>query len=326
MGNAINRFASLIDNAQIHIPFSAQWAVLIDFPDNFASNIPDISNLEGPGWNAARSNVFFNGNEPIVEYFGDDGIGCIFADEVNQIGDNYGVSDATIGDDGTTGGIIPGIYSKSRESFAQKKLSIKFRETSVSFVDFVIRPWIIMASHYGRIADANTIIKSEINIISFSKKGSSASNIRKVFTYFGCTPSSLTDIKLTYDKDVVMGYEVGWVFDRYAIREEIAIPAVAAAELGVAAAPTTLVQERPSLPPTIFDLDREDFTRRANNNRNPNTQQFNNPIDPNRDPRFDQLGGISQGEFLDIVNGRGSGPASNSREAVNNFITRGRGG
>ena len=232
MANAINRFFELIEDAQLHIPFSAQWAVIIDFPDNLSLNLPDISNLEGSNWEAAGANIFFDTDgSPRSIIFADDGIGCILADEVNQIGDNYSVSDATIGDDGTTGGIIPGIYSKSREGFAQKKLNIKFRETSVSFADFVIRPWIIIASHYGRIADANNIIKSEINIVSFGKAGAPGStrgdlepggfiDIRKQFTYFGCTPLSITDIKLTYDKDVAMGYEVGWAFDKYAIREE----------------------------------------------------------------------------------------------------------
>lgn len=315
---AIDRFAELIDDAELHIPFSAQWAVLIDFPNNLSLNLPDISNFEGPGWNAAGANIFFDTDgSPRAILFGEDGVGCIFADEVNQISDSYSVSDATIGDDGTTGGIIPGIYSKNREGFAQKKLNIKFRETSVSFVDFVIRPWLIIASHYGRIADANDIIKSEINIVSFSKSGSSASNIRKVFTYFGCAPSSLTDIKLTYDKDVVMGYEVGWAFDRYAIREEIAIPAPPAAQ--------TLVQEPIPRPTNIFRQDAAEARQRANNNRAPNTQQLRNPLDPNRDPRSNPLGRFSRDELSDIVNGRGSGPAPGALPSFNDILKGGRG-
>jgi hypothetical protein len=214
MPNAINRFLELIDTESFHIPFSAQWAVLITLPDGLIGEIKNVPNFEDSRWYPG-SDIFTELTKQSV--FTDEGVGCIFADSVTQIGDGFGVTDADIGDSGTTGGIIPGIYSKNRTGFASKLLKMKFRETSLSFTDFVIRPWIILASHYGRIADKNNVTKSpEITVINFSK-GKSPAQIRKSFKYFQCTPYMVDDIEMTYEKDTVMSYSVTWSFERYAI-------------------------------------------------------------------------------------------------------------
>ena len=214
MANAINRFLELIDTESFHIPFSAQWAVFIQLPDGLRGEITNILSFEDNRWYQANDIFSDLTKQPI---FTDEGIGCIFADSVTQVGDGFGVVDADIGDSGTTGGIIPGVYSKNRAGFAQKQLKMKFRETSLSFTDFVIRPWIILASHYGRIADKNNVTKSpEITVINF-RKGASPVQIRKSFKYFQCTPYMVDDMEMSYEKDNVMSYNVTWVFERYAI-------------------------------------------------------------------------------------------------------------
>ena len=54
-------------------------------------------------------------------------------------------------------GLVSGVISSSREQ--QKSLDITFLETDLSFLDFIIRPWIIAGTHRGLIArsDAKTI-------------------------------------------------------------------------------------------------------------------------------------------------------------------------
>jgi hypothetical protein len=225
MSSAIDRFVELIDTADFHIPFSSQWAVMIQIPPDLSRNLKQVEELEynGKDWAINDQNIGKLLAELIQE-----GVYCIFADEVTLIDDSYGVADATIGEDGTTGGLIPGIYSKNRQPFSQKKLNIKFRETNLSFVDSFIRPWMILASHLGRIATSNRITKSEVTVFQYGKittskyegpVGVEPSNIpvRKQFKYYGCTPTAVNGMSLTYDKTAVMSYEIGWCFDSYTV-------------------------------------------------------------------------------------------------------------
>lgn len=224
MSDAINRFVELIDTADFHIPFSSQWAVMIKMPPDLRGTLKQVEDLEynGRGWAINDGNI-----GKLLAELESEGIYCIFADEVSLIDDSYGVADATIGEDGTTGGLIPGIYSKNRQPFSQKKLNIKFRETNLSFVDSFIRPWMILASHLGRIATSNRITKSDITVLQYGKITTSkyagpagvqrsTIPIRKQFNYYGCTPTTVNGMSLTYE-DAVLSYDIGWCFDSYTI-------------------------------------------------------------------------------------------------------------
>jgi hypothetical protein len=232
---AINLFAKLIGTAEFHIPFSSQWAVFITIPDKLKESLELVQELEyrGSNWNVNKGNrdrLLNPLNDSNIAAGDGDNVGCIFADEVTLIDDMYGVADATIGEDGTTGGIIPGIYTKNRQPFSQKKLSIKFRETNLSFADYIIRPWMILASHLGRIATSNNIIKSDIIIYQYSKIKINADDdtinkpsisIRKRFDYYGCTPTSIGGMPLNYESKLV-SYDSSWCFDSYAISDDTA--------------------------------------------------------------------------------------------------------
>ena len=47
-------------------------------------------------------------------------------------------------------GLFQALYPQEGQPFTD--LTLQFRETNTSFVDFVVRPWIILAEHFGRIA------------------------------------------------------------------------------------------------------------------------------------------------------------------------------
>jgi hypothetical protein len=298
MPNAINRFLELIDTESFHIPFSAQWAVLITLPDGLIGEIKNVPNFEDSRWYPG-SDIFTELTKQSV--FTDEGVGCIFADSVTQIGDGFGVTDADIGDSGTTGGIIPGIYSKNRTGFASKLLKMKFRETSLSFTDFVIRPWIILASHYGRIADKNNVTKSpEITVINFSK-GKSPAQIRKSFKYFQCTPYMVDDIEMTYEKDTVMSYSVTWSFERYAIDEparSLIGTVIGMQQDAESIRVGELARQRQPRAQGIIKQDSAD-KRRQLNNRDP--LSFGGSS--NRDPRFDPLGRFSEDDINNLLKG-----------------------
>jgi hypothetical protein len=61
-------------------------------------------------------------------------------------------------------GFIQGTILKDRSAFCMKiNLLLALRETNTSFVDFVIRPWVIMASHLVMVARDMSDLPGKIN-------------------------------------------------------------------------------------------------------------------------------------------------------------------
>jgi hypothetical protein len=97
--------------------------------------------------------------------------GCLFAQGANIPGESVAATWKSP-DPETAGGLIGFPYLGTRKPFTN--LSIMFRETNVSFIDFVIRPWMVMASHLGlaeRPPSDTLGVKADIYIIQFGKSG-----------------------------------------------------------------------------------------------------------------------------------------------------------
>jgi len=217
MSNAISHFVDLLDNWSYHYPLPSQWAVEIPLPSGISQSLEgDIQGLEHPEWeiNTALSEL------TKYEVLKKDNIHCFFVDSVQLQSENAGVQSTSIGDGGSiNGGLIPGLYSTGRADFASRALTITFRETAHSFADFVIRPWIILAAHLGRIADRNNEIKTNITVYSYGKSkqsGQTTPPIRKTYRYYGCIPAKVSSLDLKYE-DGLMTYSTEWYFDRYSI-------------------------------------------------------------------------------------------------------------
>lgn len=217
MSDAIPHFVDLLDQWSYHYPLPSQWAVEIPLPSSISQSLQDtIQELEHPEWEfgAALSEL------TKYEVLKKDSIHCFFVDGVSLQAENAGVASTTIGEGNINGGLIPGIYSNGRGDFASRGVTITFRETGSSFADFVIRPWIILASHLGRIADRNSEIKANITVYSYGKSQQSngTPTIRKIYRYYGCIPAKISTQELKYGEDnSIMTYSTEWYFDRYSI-------------------------------------------------------------------------------------------------------------
>jgi hypothetical protein len=227
MSNAIPSFVDLLDTWSYHYPLPSQWAAEIPLPSGISRSLESkIQELEHPEWGL---NPAF---EELTKYevLKKDTIHCFFIDGINQIGETCTVASTNIGDGGNiNGGLIPGIYSNGRADFASRELTIRFRETAHSFADFVIRPWIILAAHLGRIADQNNQIKTDITVYNYGKSQSSGGGpvIRKIYRYYGCVPAKVDTQELSYKEDSsIIIYNTGWHFDRYSISPAVATSSV----------------------------------------------------------------------------------------------------
>jgi len=114
-------------------------------------------------------------------------------------------------------GLVSGVVSSSREQ--QKLLDITFLETNLSFLDFIIRPWIIAGTHRGLIArsEANTI---KTNITAYFYDKNLNNKIRKQYDFYGCMPVSLDNSGFAthdYGPSLQTVGKVGWVFNTYTV-------------------------------------------------------------------------------------------------------------
>jgi hypothetical protein len=142
--------------------------------------------------------------------------GCLFAQGVNIPQEGMTFTRAEVGN---SGGLIPGLVAQPRNTF--NPLSVEFRETNISFVDTVLRPWVVMASHLGLVARSdgdNLNIKSDITITQLAVNGRDQPPvIRKQFRFYNCVPFQINQQQMTYDTDggSMNPIDTQWIFSHY---------------------------------------------------------------------------------------------------------------
>lgn len=153
-------------------------------------------------------------------------IGCLFAQGAN-IPSAQRVSvtkDKIFGD--KQRGFIPGQISEGRDTF--EHLTIQFRETNTSFPDFVVRPWSILASHYGLIArPAGDLrdVSTTISILQYTRTFQKLSQIpRKIWTFYNCVPISVGNQNLTYDEESMEINTTEWAYSNYTVQNNLYLP------------------------------------------------------------------------------------------------------
>jgi hypothetical protein len=111
------------------------------------------------------------------------------------------------------GGLLSGVVASVREP--QTTLDTTFLETNFSFVDFLIRPWIIAISHYGLRERKNGSVKTDMSVIFFDKHQNN--KIRKIYTFFQCAPVSFGGITASYGDNTLALPKVNWVYNYYSV-------------------------------------------------------------------------------------------------------------
>ena len=205
------------------IPLRTQWVVLFDsFPIGLNSDIiRGLEPVQGDkkGFDIDRAKAF------VTSYPAQGIVGCIFAQGASIPDDTLQTSVATITNNR---GFIPGVISGNREAFAP--LTLQFRETNTSFIDCVIRPWVILGSHAGMVArDDNNKPelnpKSNITIVQYTRSYQKISQIpRKVWQFYNCVPTSVGTRNLTYDAEGMEQYTTNWSYSHYNVSDNLYLP------------------------------------------------------------------------------------------------------
>lgn len=211
-------FLSTMESWVTSIPLRTQYIALItSFPSLLNSSV--IKQLEDKrGFNIDPAKT------ALVNYPLQGIVGCIFLDGANIPDEKLTAGAATIENNR---GFIQGSILENRDAFASNNLTLQFRETNTSFIDMIMRPWVILAAHRGYVAAPTPAenIKTDIVILQFSRTYQNISQIpRKVWNFYNCVPLSVGTRNLSYDTEQVDKYDVPFIYDKYTVDSNLYIP------------------------------------------------------------------------------------------------------
>jgi hypothetical protein len=148
----------------------------------------------------------------------DSSMGCVFARQVNLPGYSFEAGNSGL----NYGGYTAPATSNSRSTY--QKLNITFLETNASFVDFVVKPWMILSSYYGLVARGPNSDKNvkcswcDICFLARTSPGVSPA-IRKVYRFTNLVPVNIQGEQYSYMSDDMKYTSVDFVYDQYYIQE-----------------------------------------------------------------------------------------------------------
>lgn len=209
------------------IPMSTQWLVLIDkFPSCLNTSI--IQGLERTDGDKTGFDIT-QAVDILTNYNNQKLVGCWFAHEVTLPSEQYSVEGVSVANNR---GFLPGVVGSSRSADAPS-LNIVFKETTTSFIDFVIRPWVILGAHYGYTARPGGItdpknVKVTLRVIEYTRSNAGVAMLpRKEWVYYNCAPYNVSEETLDYETEKLQTFRSLWTFSNYTVGTPISLDRVA---------------------------------------------------------------------------------------------------
>jgi len=209
------------------IPMATQWIVVIDrYPPALRTSI--IQSLERTDGSKKGFNIDSAAN--ILKSFPlQKVIGCLFAQGATIPTEQFSPESITIPNNR---GFLPGVLGGARNA-EPPTLVLDFLETNTSFIDFVIRPWVILGSHFGMVArpgDRNGLrdaknMKVNMTILNYTRTLQNISMIpRKVWTFYNCMPFNVAEQNFEYETEQKTVYSTRWTYSNYTVENSLYLP------------------------------------------------------------------------------------------------------
>jgi hypothetical protein len=209
------------------IPMSTQWIVVIDnYPPTLRTQI--MQGLERT--DGAKKGYDISTAKTILASFPLQKItGCLFAYSVTVPFEEFEVERVSVPNNR---GFLPGTLGGPRVNVSND-MQIEFRETNTSFIDFVLRPWVILGSHFGfsaRPGDVNgkkdpLNVKCNMTLLQYTRTYNGISMIpRKAFTFYNCVPYRINTQTLEYTEERQQIYSTNWTYSNYTIENNLYLP------------------------------------------------------------------------------------------------------
>lgn len=223
-----DHFHQMLDTWDFAIPSRNLWIVYIEkfpialFHEENNRSLVNILDIDGLGFDSNGRQWKIKKNVKSLsryEYQKTPG-GCVFSQGVSLPTERYDVNHVKVDNNR---GLIPGRVASERSPFDE--LILEFRETNTSFIDNIVRPWIILGSHYGFVARGDNDIKnvmSKVHVYQLGKTSSNTPNVhRKHWTFHNCVPTQImSNEQLTYDHDTQNEVrQTKWSYTHYTLEQ-----------------------------------------------------------------------------------------------------------
>jgi hypothetical protein len=145
-------------------------------------------------------------------------MGCIFAKQVVLPEETISISKGGL----TYGGYQAPTVASNRQT--HQNLSVTMLETNASFLDLVIRPWILSVGYYGLVARDKRSPKrvkiDNVDVVMLAKAGKyNKMQIRKVYRFYNVAPISIEGETYSYAEDGLKYSNVSFCYDNYSISD-----------------------------------------------------------------------------------------------------------
>lgn len=149
MDNPLEKFLEVISTYPASIPLKPFWYMSFKIPNLISEDVlNNVTDQSFPNNDSAKSilsrDLYMNR------------VGCVFCRSFNFVGESNS-GDAPEFD---TRSYRTSPYAGGRSNRFLQSLDISFYESTVSFIDHIIRPWTILMSHYSTIARDSSVSES----------------------------------------------------------------------------------------------------------------------------------------------------------------------
>jgi len=143
-----------------------------DYQPGFCKDVPNINSLDQ------------------IATLGDQQ-GCLFAQAISIPAEGI-----TVGTDGQQqGGLIRGYTNSGREDM--NKIKISFLDTTASFAENILRPWVVMGAFLGMIA-RNQKYKCELTVHKWNIRGVSKPEVYQTWIFHDALPINVSSEEIEY--------------------------------------------------------------------------------------------------------------------------------
>jgi hypothetical protein len=215
-GDDLSSFLEFLSKPETSIPLNSNFLLAFDIPLPVKEGAFSAYEQSTNDWNTLAAP-----RKKLLDIF-DTGLGfkkaCIFSNGISLPQESY----STQREGNNNAGIVQGVVSSSRRQ--QEVLQTTFLETNQSFIDFVMRTWIILGSHYGLIARNSpaTNIKTTMTAIFYDRF--LQNKARKVYRFYGCVPVAIVNSGYaTHDfgTSKIDPAKIEWVYNYYTVSNSL---------------------------------------------------------------------------------------------------------
>jgi hypothetical protein len=214
-------YLDLLGSWPTGIALASQWFLYFDFnsigalSNNFQTVLRTQESQAGWEYDVNSTKYLLDGS---LQWQTNNLTGCVFTRQVNLPNETINASNEGL----KYGGFLPPATSSNREKY--QSLGVTFLETNASFLDLIIRPWIISVGYYGLVARGPQSPKNVkcnfADVVMLAKTGSySPMGIRKIYRFYNIAPISIQGETYSYAEEGLKYSEVKFVYDRYAISD-----------------------------------------------------------------------------------------------------------